>query len=109
MTIIDELRELERKATQGEWRVNYFASHRVVADTPNPGFVSSIASTDESVRADEDAALIIAMRNNLSALLRCVEAAKAMRDRVDQPQWIALNDALAALEAVGGEKGMADE
>ncbi len=68
MTKLSELREMERAASPGEWRHGIAGSENIV--TYNGDDITGIARAET-----DDAALIVAMRNNFAALLDCVEAA----------------------------------
>jgi hypothetical protein len=97
MTTIERLRELLEKATPGPWE-----------STDKDGLYANIREPTieaESGRVADmydlcDAALIVAMRNTLPALLEVAEAAKAYSESggFDEKLW--LDGALAKLDQV---------
>lgn len=119
MNIIDRLKNLEDKATEGEWRIAK-ETHPLATFTSikggipfnrfggSPCVVGSGSFTRRSgeesyevfgpVISDEDAELIVTMRNALPALLKVVEAAQeSVKEGAHYKEVEALEDALAEL------------
>jgi hypothetical protein len=94
MKTIEKLRELLAYSSPGPWHNN---EQRI--GCPHPPF--DIAELDRSsVQCDNNAALVVAMRNAFQALLDVVEAADAYRvtGGWDEKKW--LNEAITKLDEV---------
>ena len=93
MTISPEtrasLRRLDRLATKGPWVASNHLDRIITVETGEESLFdrSDVAQlimdkASDRLRVESDAALIVAMRNNLIPLLDALEAAEAERDRM---------------------------
>ena len=84
-----ELRRLDRLATKGPWVASNHLDRIITVETGEESLFdrSDVAQlimdkASDRLRVESDAALIVAMRNNLIPLLDALEAAEAERDRL---------------------------
>lgn len=93
MSWLDELEELEKKATQGKW------IESCGSNAEGDGPVAWIHNADGSMMTElshEDGALAVAARNALPRLLRIARAAEELAAWTDECEQTISNDYLTA-------------